>query len=403
VRYEPYHPALARGRPSWLVAVPFAVVVVIGLGWTALWYYAANTAEQTIAGWREREAKIGRVHACAKQTVGGYPFRIEVRCSEPSLELRTEQPPLMIRARDLLIVAQVYDPTLLISEFAGPMTVAESGQRPMIAADWVLAQASVRGLPSAPERVSIVFDKPTFLRAAGSGGMETLVRAEHIELHGRVSSGSAANNPVIDIAVTLAKTTAPALSQYAVQPIDADITGVLLGLKDLAAKPWPQRLRELQAANGRLEVTKARVAQGDVVSSATGALQLTPRGRANGELRIAVVNLDQAVVALGLDRTLAQTANQVSPGLTSRLSQFAPALGNLEKSSPGLANSLDRLVPGLGSIARGKPETGIASFIASLGTPSELEGKRAVTLPLRFSDGMVSLGPIPLGQTSPLF
>jgi hypothetical protein len=116
-----------------------------------------------------------------------------------------------------------------------------------------------------------------------------------------------------------------------------------------------------------------------------------------------VVNLDQAVVALGLDRTLAQTANQVSPGLTSRLSQFAPALGNLEKSSPGLANSLDRLVPGLGSIARGKPETGIASFIASLGTPSELEGKRAVTLPLRFSDGMVSLGPIPLGQTSPLF
>ena len=38
-----------------------------------------------------------------------------------------------------------------------------------------------------------------------------------------------------------------------------------------------------------------------------------------------------------------------------------------------------------------------------MGQPTELEGQRAVALPLRFNDGVVSLGPIKLGQVDPLF
>ncbi len=38
-----------------------------------------------------------------------------------------------------------------------------------------------------------------------------------------------------------------------------------------------------------------------------------------------------------------------------------------------------------------------------MGQPAELEGKRAVTLPLRFDDGMALLGPLKLGMTPPLF
>jgi hypothetical protein len=38
-----------------------------------------------------------------------------------------------------------------------------------------------------------------------------------------------------------------------------------------------------------------------------------------------------------------------------------------------------------------------------LGEQTTLEGKRAVTLPLRFTDGAISLGPIPLGKAPPLF
>ncbi|MGH6725019.1 MAG: DUF2125 domain-containing protein [Pseudolabrys sp.] len=38
-----------------------------------------------------------------------------------------------------------------------------------------------------------------------------------------------------------------------------------------------------------------------------------------------------------------------------------------------------------------------------LGQPASLDGRQAVTLPLRFKDGTAFLGPIPLGNTPARF
>src|SRR4051794_2150443 len=65
-------------RRIWLVLA--VTVGAVALLWTGLWFYAASAAETTIAGWREREAKVGRIYACERQTIAGFPFRIEVRC-----------------------------------------------------------------------------------------------------------------------------------------------------------------------------------------------------------------------------------------------------------------------------------------------------------------------------------
>ena len=114
----------------------------------AFWYFAAAKAETTLTEWREREAKAGRIYSCATQSIGGYPFRIEVRCIDPTTELRGSQPPVPLKAKDLLAAVQVYDPTLVISEFTGPMTIAAPGQPPSFVANWTLAQSSVRGTPA---------------------------------------------------------------------------------------------------------------------------------------------------------------------------------------------------------------------------------------------------------------
>jgi hypothetical protein len=74
------------------------------------------------------------------------------------------------------------------------------------------------------------------------------------------------------------------------------------------------------------------------------------------------------------------------------LSQLAPAI-----------DSLDRLAPGLGGAIRDRYGSNlVAAGIAMLGKPAELDGKKAVSLPLRFVDGAAFLGPIPLGQIPPL-
>ena len=92
-----YGPGLARRRRPWLIAAPLALVVILALAWTGFWFYAASRASATIAGWRAREAEAGRVHSCGQQTIGGYPFRIEVHCSDPAATFQTLAPPLMLR------------------------------------------------------------------------------------------------------------------------------------------------------------------------------------------------------------------------------------------------------------------------------------------------------------------
>ena len=84
-------------------------------------------AETALAGWRAREAKSGRTYECGSQSISGFPFRIEVRCTEPSAELRGKGTQLVLKGADLVMLAQIYQPTLLIGEFKSPMTVAEPG------------------------------------------------------------------------------------------------------------------------------------------------------------------------------------------------------------------------------------------------------------------------------------
>ena len=68
-----------------------------------------------------------------------------------------------------------------------------------------------------------------------------------------------------------------------------------------------------------------------------------------------------------------------------------------------LAGALDRLAHGLGNVARQQAGANIAAGINLLGEQTTLEGKRAVTLPLRFDDGRIFLGPIPIGNAPALF
>lgn len=379
---------------SWLIALPFAGLATLAVVWSGFWYYASTKAQDTMTAWQAHEAEAGRVYGCAKASFGGYPFRIEVDCVDPSVDDRASA--LSIRAHQLAAVAQVWDPTLLIGEISGPLTVAPFGGAPVVTAAWDLAQASLRGRPGAPERLSIVVDKPT-LSAASASTAGPLTRADHMEFHARFAADSTPGHPVIDLALDFNKLTAPMaaslggpLGALATASTDATIVGVLRGLSDVGPKPMGQRLRELQAANGRLEITNARLQQGDLIMIAAGAVGLTPRGMLTGDLRLTVINFPKLMPMLGVDRALAQAVPQ------DTLNRFAP--------------SLDRLMPGLGNMLRGgnagaatNANTAALGAAALGGQRTEAEGQSAIALQLRIDDGAVFLGPLKVGQIPPLY
>jgi hypothetical protein len=377
-------PSVPRRR-RWLIFLPFGLVVVLALGWSAIWYYAATAAETAIAGWREREARLGRVYSCGAQTIGGFPFRIEVRCREPAAELRNIEAPLALKISDVLVAAQIYQPNLLISEFTGPLALGDLGRSPDFTADWSLARTSVRGTPGAPERVSVVFEDASFNRV-NDGQNHPLVSAKRFELHGRMSEPSG-DQAVNELVLRLVAASAPWLHAAAAEPLDAEVSAVLRGLKDFAPKPWAVRFRELQANGGQIEIKSMRVQQGNTLAVGNGVIGLSPSGRLDGQLALTVAGIENLLPKLGIERLAPQVAPQVKG-----LEKLGPALGALEKLSPQIGN-----------IARQQAGTGIAAGIGMLGEPTQLEGRRAIALPLRFANGAAFLGPIQLGQIPPLF
>ena len=391
---------LSRRRPLWPVFVAPGFVVLAAIAWSAFWFYAASQVDQTVDVWRAREAKAGRIYDCARRHVAGFPFRLEVTCEGASVTLvaQTAQgaaaAPVTAQLGKILVVAQIYTPKLLIAEFTAPATLAERGQPPSLQVNWRTARSSIAGLPGTPERVALVFDDAAIDRIGGAAPLP-LARATHLELHGRLAEDSTVDHPVIEAALQINGGSILELHPLLAQPFDADIRAKVRGLRDFSPKPWPDRFREIQAAGGRIEITQSRIQQGDLISVAAGSLGLTANGRLDGELQMTVAGIEKVIPALGIEKMLEEGVPQAT------LDRLAPGVKSQDVNN--LLGSLDRMIPGLGKVVRQNASAGVTAGINALGTPAELEGKKARSFPLRFVDGAVFLGPIKVGDTPPLF
>lgn len=389
--------ARRRSSLSGLLFMPI-LLLIAAAAWTAFWFYAASKAEETLDGWRAREAKSGRIYDCANRSVGGFPFRLEVRCNGVNVALAMQTPgqaasrtPIAANLTEIRVVAQIYDPTRVIAEFSAPLMLAEQGQQPSLTMNWTRARSSVAGLPDFPQRISFELDDAAIDGLAGTLATP-FMRAKHLELHGRLVEGSAIDNPVIETALQIASGALPGLHPLTATPFDADIRAKLRGLKDFSPKPWPERFREIQAAGGRIEITQSRIQQGELISVAAGSLGINANGRLDGELQMTVAGIEKLIPALGLDKMLAEGAL----GDPAQLGVNGRGINNV-------IGKLDRIVPGLGQLARQNANVGVNLGIAMLGQPATLEGKKAQSFPLRFVDGAVLIGPLKVGQIPPLF
>ena len=385
-----------RRRPLWRLFFMPVLVLIAAIAWSGFWFFAASQVEVKADAWRAQEAKAGRVYDCGKRSVAGYPFRLEVRCEDASVALTSQtagaSTPFTARLGEILVVAQIYDPKLVIAEFKAPATISDRGAQPPLVVNWSKGRSSVVGLPAVPQRVSLVFDDPSIIYGAGQ---TPLARANHVELHGRLADGSTAENPVIETVLQIAGGSLQDVHPLLAQPFNADVRTKLTGLKDISPKPWPVRFREMQAAGGHVEIEQSRIEQGDLVAVSAGTLSLNANGRIEGELQMTVAGIERVIPALGIDKMLENGVPQAT------LDRVAPGVKSQDVNN--LFGALDRAIPGLGKVIKQNANVGVAAGINSLGTEAVLEGKKARAFPLRFVDGAVFLGPLKVGQVPPLF
>jgi hypothetical protein len=392
--------AIAPRRHSrWRIFIAPLLLLIIAIAWSAFWFYAASQVDVQADTWRAREAKSGRVYDCAKRSVAGFPFRLEVSCEGASVSLVSQtasQPPsqpFTAKLGQILVVAQIYDPKRVIAEFTSPATLHDPLSQQSYAVNWSLGHASIAGLPFTPDRVSVEFNDPAIDRV---GQMPVpLARARHAELHGRLAPGSSAEQPVIESEMLINQGSIQGLHPLLAEPFDVGVRALVTGLKDFSPKPWPVRFRELQAAGGHVEIEQSRFQQGDLLAVGAGTLRLSANGRLDGELQMTVAGIEKVIPALGIDKMLQDGVPQAT------LDRVAPGVKTQDLNN--LFGALDRAIPGLGKVVKQNANVGVAAGINALGKEAELEGRKARAFPLRFVDGAVFLGPLKVGQTPPLY
>lgn len=387
-----------RRRPLWRLFIMPGLLLVAAAAWSAFWFFAASEVDVKADAWRAQEAKSGRVYDCARRSVAGFPFRLEVRCSGASVSLRSQAAeqaaPITAQLGEILVVAQIYDPKLVIAEFTAPATISDRGGPPSMVVNWSKARSSMVGLPAIPQRGSIVFDEPSIDRV--NGPVQTpLARAKLVELHGRLAGGSALDRPVIETVLKIAAGSVQEVHPLLAAPFDADVRTMLSGLKDFSPKPWPERFREIAAAGGRAEIVQSRIQQGDLIAVAAGSLGLSASGRLDGELQMTVAGIEKVIPALGIEKMLDEGVPQAT------LDRVAPGVKTQDVNN--LLGALDRAIPGLGRVVKQNANVGVAAGINALGKEAVLEGRKARAFPLRFVDGAVFLGPLKVAQIPPLF
>jgi hypothetical protein len=393
--------ALAPRRHSrWRIFIAPLLLLIAAVGWSAFWFYAASQVDVQADAWRTHEAKSGRVYDCANRSVAGFPFRLEVRCDGASVALVSQaagQPaaqPFTAKLDKILVVAQIYDPKLVIAEFTPPATLVDPRAQQTYAVNWSLGHASIAGLPFTPQRVSVEFNDPKIDRIDQSVQVPA-AQAKHAELHGRLAEGASTDHPVIESQFLINQGSIQGLHPLLAEPFDVGVRAMVSGLKDLSPKPWPVRFRELQAAGGHVEIVQSRLQQGDLIAVAAGSLGLSPSGHLDGELQMTVVGIEKVIPALGIDKMLEDGVPQAT------LDRVAPGVKTQDVNN--LFSALDRAIPGLGKVVKQNANVGVAAGINALGKEAELEGKKARSFPLRFVDGAVFLGPLKVAQTPPLY
>lgn len=345
-------PSTDIDRPAsrrWRIFMPTILFLLLALGWSAAWVWAAGKADAVVDAWIAREARKGRTYACGERHVGGYPFRIEVDCANPTARVAVEGGEAFASAPRLLAVAQVYDPSKLIAELTGPVAVtAPKGRKADLA--FSSARASMRLDGRRFQRGSLVLKTPRLVVDDAEIGT-----AAEFQAHFRVAPDKPEG--AYDFAASVDKGVSPMLDglPLGAGPVDADLRLEATEAGALKPLPIPDRLRAFAAAGGRLTVAVAKVSRGPVGAFATGDLTLDMEGRVNGALQVT-------------------------------------------------ARGVDGLVKGL---AGGEEDGGMAGLFGfgaeMLGKSAELDGMPATRYRLKVDKGRVKLGPVSLTRLPAVF
>jgi hypothetical protein len=321
--------------------VPIFAVITLAIGWSIFWYISATITGREIGAWIKREAEDGRNWTCPERSVGGYPFRIEITCNNPSFTGPAAGIPVAGKLGGIHLVAQIYNPKLIVGEADGPfeLTLPQEGSQTNV--NWKLLQISVRGGPDALQRASLVADEIAF-NVAVANGRTFSGRADNLQVHLR---RGAEEQHAYDFAITATNTASPDLDNTTGinAPATLQAHGTVTQADSIGAGTIPQLLERWRTAGGSLVLNNAAIIKGRLNAQGIGTLRIDGTHRLDGRIDITASGLAPVLQRYGIAPQVLDIGGLIGGLLTGRAP--APGTGQLH-----LALTFDSGQLGLGPI-----------------------------------------------------
>lgn len=327
---------------------PLAAFIALAGIWTGVWMSISAEVNRQLDQWLAQEAAVGRRHSCPERGIGGFPFRIDVICQSPVLQMHTPTGPVEAHFSGLRVAALIYRPRHVIADFLPPLMV-KRGANLFAFVDFNAAQASLSLRDKGFERFSMVIDRPVFAR---SDNGRPDASARNLEIHLRPNTENVGQRQDFDIAVDV-----QGFGPAGVRPEQGGnivMTAAARGLPNAAVEDGSGILAAWARAGGLFELSNLKVTRGSGILGVNGRLGFNERGFAQGQFEATIA--DSAALLGGID----------IPGFGDLSLVFGPAL-------------------------------------TLVGRSGEIEGRRGTKVNVRVDNGVLSVGAVQIAEFPPAF
>ncbi len=296
-----------------LLLPPVVVLLAVVIGWPVFWYVKSRQTAAAVTAWMTHEAQLGRAWSCPDQKTGGFPFSVEISCANLLFQGEILGKTMTGTLRGFRATSPLLRTGNVLARIDPPFIAKTSDGTVDITMQWRELFLDLEGQPGAIDRVILAGNQ---VRLQGKiGGIDPVEGA-----FGDVSSYFVLmkdrHDHAYDFMVSFNQGSIPALSSLldTQLPIDMQVRGTISQVDLRGAEPLQDFLENWRAANGHVDITTEWLTSGHIIFDAKGGFDLDGQHRVKGKLDASFAGFDKAFRQLGVDPALI-TAGQALSGL----------------------------------------------------------------------------------------
>lgn len=291
----------------------FAVVMAGMIGWPVFWYAKSRAAAAALTAWTTHEAQLGRVWSCPDWKTGGFPFSVEISCASLLFQGEILGKTMTGSVRGFRASSAILWPGEVLAELDPPFAAKTSDGMFEITMQWKELFLDLEGRPSALDRVALAGKQ---VRLQGKIGGIDPIEGAFGDVSGNFVLIQDRRDHSYDFMVSVKQGSVPAFNSLldTQHPIDMQIRGTISQADVRGTETLQDFLEYWRSANGHVDITAGSLTSGQIVFDAKGGFALDEEHRVKGKLDASFAGLDKAFRQLGVDPALI-AAGQVLAGL----------------------------------------------------------------------------------------